>query len=233
MAKKLFEINPECGKRLKSWLKTSGYTEREVAEAIGYSLQHLSGVVTGRKRMTPEFAEALERWSKEKQEEAIKDRKGLVVYVDRTVDANWLLCKTDYINQGAKDCEEEQQMERAIEEDDVLTGLLREEIEAMGYSLVFHCYNDYSEYDCPPWNEEGYFELVNNSSGKTEATFPDFELKQMVWEYRAFSNILAENFIKRFQPETRKRVKAEYARMARKLQADKEGEYGEPAGKKE
>lgn len=232
MARKILEINPECGKRLKSWLEKCGYTEREVAEAIHYSPQHLSGVITGKKRLTAELAEALERWSKEKQEGAHKNDKGLVLYEDRAVRAEWLLCKDEYMTRDTLDIEEEQQMEKALEEDDVLSGLLREEIEAMGYSLVFHFYNDYPGYDCPPWAEDGYYELVNTSSGETEATFPDIELKQLVWEYRDFSKVLAENFIKRFQPETRKRVKAEYAKMERKLQSNKEGEHGKSTGKK-
>ena len=59
MGRKSLEVNPECGKRLESWLKHVGLTAKTLGAAINYTPQYLSDVVRGKKRLTPELAERI------------------------------------------------------------------------------------------------------------------------------------------------------------------------------
>lgn len=77
MSRKHLTINQECGKRFKAWLNETGYTQHAIAKDIDYTPQQVNAVANGKKRMTPEFAKAIENWSKDKY----------------FVCATWLLCE--------------------------------------------------------------------------------------------------------------------------------------------
>lgn len=78
MPRKHVEINPECGRRLKSILKKNDFTQSELADKIGYKPQHISHVIQGKKRLTPDMAQ------------------GIVEKVFPNVLVDYLLCKTDF-----------------------------------------------------------------------------------------------------------------------------------------
>lgn len=233
MGRKPLEINPECGKRLKQWLEESGHTAQELAKAIYYTPQHLSSVITGRKRMTPDLAEKIAYWARAKQAAAHKNDVGLILYRDMAVRAEWLLCKDDYMTQEDIDAVDEEKVGEAEKADASLASLLREGFEAMGYSLRFDEYVEAPYYDgmLPPGFDELYGRLINTGNGETEAEFPGVEFEQLISQYRDYGKCLAEFFVKRFQPKTRKRVKEGYEKLDNMLKAEKEKEKEEINGK--
>lgn len=56
MARKKHQINPESGKRLKTWMDRIGITSQSLCAAINYTPQYISDIVTGKKRLTPDLA---------------------------------------------------------------------------------------------------------------------------------------------------------------------------------
>lgn len=59
MSRKREEINPECGRRLKSLLARSGITQKQLAEKLSYTPQHISQIVQGNRRMPFELAQRI------------------------------------------------------------------------------------------------------------------------------------------------------------------------------
>ena len=56
MPRKKVEVNPECGLRLKWLLRERGIKQIELAKKLNYEPQHVSSIITGKKRLTPETA---------------------------------------------------------------------------------------------------------------------------------------------------------------------------------
>ena len=56
MARKKEEINPVSGLRLKSLLATKGITQKDFAAKLGYTEQHISQIIKGKRRLTAEMA---------------------------------------------------------------------------------------------------------------------------------------------------------------------------------
>ena len=59
MAKRRAEINPIRGKRLRQVLSEHKMDQRELAEKIGYTKEHISYIINGKRNLTPEAAEAI------------------------------------------------------------------------------------------------------------------------------------------------------------------------------
>lgn len=59
MGRKKEEINPKSGERLKKVISESGMTQSQFADWLGYTEQHLSLIVTGKRRLTPETAQRI------------------------------------------------------------------------------------------------------------------------------------------------------------------------------
>lgn len=237
MGRKRLNINPECGKRLNFWLKTNKYTAQNVAEAIHYTPQHLSGVVNGKKRMTQELAEALENWSKEKQVKDSRTEDGwYILQEDKTVRAQWLLCQDDYINES--EIMEQEDKEDAKEDlrTRVLYELLLDGFAASGYKLKF------TEYDpnpdgliIMPKYYNGFYDVINKDDDSVEATFTGAILEQVIDEYMLYSKHMAECIINRYCQISLENAAEDDKRMEQKKTSiiDKEANHGEPTGKKE
>lgn len=59
MSRKHTAIDPECGRRLKSLLVENGVTQCSFAKKFGYEPQHISNIVTGKRRLTEELAQKI------------------------------------------------------------------------------------------------------------------------------------------------------------------------------
>lgn len=59
MSRKREEINPECGLRLKSILASNGIAQKELAAKLGYTEQHISQIIKGKRRLTPEMVQKI------------------------------------------------------------------------------------------------------------------------------------------------------------------------------
>lgn len=59
MPRKRREIDPECGRRLKSLFAKNNIVQSQFAEKINCAPQHLSNIVCGRRQLTPELAQRI------------------------------------------------------------------------------------------------------------------------------------------------------------------------------
>lgn len=84
MSRKHVEINPECGRRLKDLLVRNEVSQRSLAEKLDYEPQHISNVVRGLRRLTPDMACNIKK-------------------IFPAVRVEWLLCQDDYETQEKKD----------------------------------------------------------------------------------------------------------------------------------
>lgn len=83
MSRKKVEINPECGRRLWLLLRENGIKQIELAEKLNYDPRHVSSIITGKRRLTPETAYKIANMF--------------------CVRAEWLLCHDDYRTQEDKE----------------------------------------------------------------------------------------------------------------------------------
>lgn len=58
MSRKRLEVNPIRGERLKMLLIENGVDQKEFAEKIGYTKEHISYIVNGRRNLTEDAAQA-------------------------------------------------------------------------------------------------------------------------------------------------------------------------------
>lgn len=77
MSRKHIEIDPECGRRLKSLIVKNGISQLYLAGELGYEPQHISNIVRGKRRLTPDLAQEI------------------VYKVFPHINVEWLLCKSD------------------------------------------------------------------------------------------------------------------------------------------
>jgi len=59
MARKQTEVNPIRGERLRSLLGRHGMEQQELANRIGYTKEHISYIINGKRNLTQEVAEAI------------------------------------------------------------------------------------------------------------------------------------------------------------------------------
>lgn len=59
MSRKRVEVNPIRGKRLKMLLTENGIDQQELADKIGYTKEHISYIINGRRNLTEEAAQAV------------------------------------------------------------------------------------------------------------------------------------------------------------------------------
>ena len=83
MPRKKIEVNPECGGRLRELLRESDIKQKELAKKLNYDPRHISNIITGKKRLTPETSYQIADMFH--------------------VRAEWLLCQDDYKTQEEKE----------------------------------------------------------------------------------------------------------------------------------
>lgn len=118
MGRKSVEINPKCGERLSEWLTEAHMTQANLAEKIGYTQQHISNIIRGKKNMTPDFAQLV-------SEKAPKLINGADFICVRT---QWLLCMDEFKTEGDRT---RSIGEKYVEEDSLIEKL----IELHGYEV--------------------------------------------------------------------------------------------------
>lgn len=85
MSRKHIEYDPECGRRLKSLLIKRKITQARLAEEIGCQPQHVSHIVCGKRRLTPELARKI-------AEDVFPD-----------INVGWLLNESDFETKAEKE----------------------------------------------------------------------------------------------------------------------------------
>lgn len=97
MPRKKHEINPECGKRLKLWLDHVGLSAKTMCEAINYTPQYMSDIITGKKRLTPELAETIAKIPSGYIDHNTGEFVDLNIPIAEKVRSAYLLLKDDYM----------------------------------------------------------------------------------------------------------------------------------------
>lgn len=59
MSRKHIEIDPECGRRLKGLLIRNKVPQCDLATKLGHEPQHISNIVRGKRRLTPDLAQRI------------------------------------------------------------------------------------------------------------------------------------------------------------------------------
>lgn len=78
MSRKHIEIDPECGRRLKGLLVKNKVPQCDLATKLGHEPQHISNIVRGKRRLTPDLAQRI------------------VDEVFPSINVEWLLNRSDY-----------------------------------------------------------------------------------------------------------------------------------------
>lgn len=87
MGRKKVEINPECGKRLSLLLNDHEMQQKQLAEALNYTPQQISRIITGKDRLTEEFARKVIEYFKTGNKET--DMFDIARF-------EWLMCYDNY-----------------------------------------------------------------------------------------------------------------------------------------
>lgn len=168
MARKRSEVNRIRGENLRKVLKYYGMTQNELAEKIGYTKEHISYIVNGRRNLTPEAAES-------------------IVALFPNVNLDWLMGIGGYMNWE----EEVNSLANGIGESFDTTAkfriCLKRFFEYLGYKIEINCsifdensgyFDYYGEDDSPCY-------IVSPNGEREEVTYK--ELQQMIYNIMSFA----------------------------------------------
>ncbi|MBD5170037.1 MAG: helix-turn-helix transcriptional regulator [Oscillibacter sp.] len=102
MGRKKVEINPESGKRLSQLLSDHKIQQKELAAELGYTPQQISRIITGKDRLTEDFATRVVEFFKPKKPVDMDSLSQAELYkyhdnaLFETVRFEWLMCVDDY-----------------------------------------------------------------------------------------------------------------------------------------
>lgn len=121
MGRKKVEVNPESGKRLSELLNDRNMQQKELAEALHYTPQQISRIITGKDRLTEEFAhKVIELFKTGDLETDLFD----------TVRYEWLMCYDDFKTAG-------QRLNAINDTKDDVQNSIAQIIELLGYRLEY------------------------------------------------------------------------------------------------
>ena len=87
MGKKQRILNTEGSKRLADWLKEIDMSQSELAQAVGYTQQYISNIMTGKRPMTLDFAELVSQKTSQGQSQKYD--------IELRIRPQYLLCMDD------------------------------------------------------------------------------------------------------------------------------------------
>lgn len=125
MGRKKVEVNPESGKRLLTWLKRIDMTQGELASVTGYTQQHISAIITGKKYLNYDFACLVSK----------KTVQNNPAFHPPTfsVRPEWLICQD---NKGMTDIEAfDNALDKMIDFSSATEEVIAMTVENLGYSL--------------------------------------------------------------------------------------------------
>lgn len=172
MPRKPVEINPECGRRLKSILKKRSFTQAGLADKIGYKPQHISHVIQGKKRLTPDMAQ------------------GIVEKVFPDVLVDYLLCKTDFETIADKEAHS-----RKVWEENFKAGLLYDK----AFRLFIDGIEDLCGYGLHSQGTDiliGDYIAVSDSNGEKVGAIPAESFDRLKHEIENFASYSLNLLIK-------------------------------------
>lgn len=148
MGRKRVEINLECGERLSLILSERNMQQKELAEALKYTPQQISRIITGKAPMTEGFAHSVVELFKSIDREAAlaeMDELEPVEPVIETLRYEWLMCYDDFKT-------ESERISYICQNDGNRESMIEQLIKLHGYSSAFEgwdartCHLQY-----PPW----------------------------------------------------------------------------------
>lgn len=170
MPRKRIEINPESGLRLKRLLRENGIKQVELAKKLNYEPQHVSSIITGKKRLTPETAYQLANMFRVRSE--------------------WLLCKDDYRTQEEKEAAAKQAWERgkrvAASYDKIFQCFIEGLEDMRGYGL----HTEESD------SLLGEYVAVTNAIGEPVGAIPAESFRRLRTEVENYASYLVQRIIK-------------------------------------
>lgn len=172
MSRKHIEIDPECGRRLKSLLVKSKVSQCFLAEKLGHEPQHISNIVRGKRRLTPDLAQR------------IVDE----VFPDRNVE--WLLNRSD-----CETIEEKEKFSQKVWEENYQAELLYDK----AFRLFIDGIEDLCGYGLHSQGTDiliGDYIAVSDSTGKKIGAIPIEAFDRLKCEIENFASYALNLLIK-------------------------------------
>lgn len=170
MPRKKIDVNPECGNRLWKLLRENGIKQIQLAERLNYDPRHVSSIITGKRRLTPETAYK------------IANMFG--------VRAEWLLCYDGYRTQEEKEAASKQAWEEGQRISTFYDRIFRCFIEGLedmrGYGL------NTGEAD----SLIGEYVSITNAIGEPIGAIPAESFQRLRTEVESYASYLVQKIIK-------------------------------------
>ncbi len=169
MPRKKIEINPECGLRLKRLLRESGIKQIELAKKLNYEPQHVSSIITGKKRLTPETAYQVANMFH--------------------VRAEWLLCQDDYRTQ-----EDKESASKKVWEEEQRTSVFYDNI----FCCFIEGLEDMRGYGIHTGKSDlliGEYVAVTNAIGDPVGVIPAESFQKLQTEVESYASYLIQRII--------------------------------------
>ena len=169
MPRKKVEINPECGKRLRELLKESGIKQKELAKKLNYDPRHISNIITGKKRLTPETSYRIADMFH--------------------IRAEWLLCQDDYRTREEKDTASKKAWEEGMRASAFYDKIFRCFIEGLEDMRGYGLHTGESDL-------LGKYIAVTNAIGEPVGAIPVESFKKLQMEVENYASYLVKRIIK-------------------------------------
>lgn len=168
MARKRSEVNGIRGENLRKVLQYYGMDQKELAEKIGYTKEHISYIVNGRRNLTQEAAER-------------------IVSLFPNVNLNWLMGYGGYMNWEEEVNSVSNEIGKSFDATAKFRVCLKDFFEYLGYKIEIKCsifdeksgyFDHYGEDDSPCY-------IVSPDGKREEVTYK--ELQQIIYNIVSFA----------------------------------------------
>lgn len=172
MSRKHIEIDPECGRRLKSLIVKNGISQLYLAGKLGYEPQHISHIVRGKRRLTAELAQRI------------------VDEIFPSINVEWLLNRSD--------CEtiaEKEEYSTKIWEDEKRVSAFYDKI----FRCFIEGLEDMRGYGLHTGNIDellGEYVAITNSNGEPVGAIPAESFRNLQSQVENYASYLIQRMIK-------------------------------------
>lgn len=172
MSRKHIEIDPECGRRLKSLLAKNKVSQCSLAEKLGPEPQHISNIVRGKRRLTPDLAQRI------------------VDEVFPSINVEWLLNRSD-----CETIEEKERYSQKVWEENHKAALLYDK----AFRCFIDGIEDLCGYGLHSLGTDlliGDYIAVNDKTGKKVGVIPAESFQNLQSEVENYAAYLIQRIIK-------------------------------------